>query len=337
MDGNDGRGFDNILTGLRRVANKIRPGAHVDGLTRLTGGASLQTWAFDLVHAAERMPLILRRRNGGGSGIFTLSLPLPVEAALLQLVGANHVPVPRVVHVCAPADGLGEAYVVERLDGETLGRRIVASEAFAAVRRNLAHQCGAALAAIHAVDPRLVPPLETLDALTTLHHYETIHRRINAERPVLEAAFHWLKRRAPPVAAPRLVHGDFRNGNFIVDPTKGLVAVLDWEISHLGDAAEDFGWLCVNSWRFGRTDLEVGGFARLDELLHAYASAGGTPPPEPRIRYWQMLGSLKWGVMCLMMYQSYADGEDRSLERAAIGRRLSECEIDLLELMERLP
>ncbi|MGJ3626520.1 phosphotransferase [Sphingomonas sp. MMS24-JH45] len=105
---------------------------------------------------------------------------------------------------------------------------------------------------------------------------------------------------------PRLVHGDFRNGNLMVDPQAGLAGVLDWELAHLGDPAEDLGWICTNSWRFGCPERRVGGFGDLADLLAGYEAAGGTPIAPARVDFWQMLGSLKWGVMTTMMYARFA-------------------------------
>jgi aminoglycoside phosphotransferase (APT) family kinase protein len=318
-----------IQLALEQLAPRLGAGgAGVGDLQRLTGGASLQTWRFTLLGAAPRT-LILRRRAAPGDN----ALSLGVEAALLRLAGAAGVPVPGVVHVCAPSDGLGEAVIVSHVAGETLGRRIVAGEAFAGVRSALARQAGAALARIHAVDLAVAPELPVLDAAATLVSYEAIFRRIGACRPVLEVAFRVLARDVPAPVPARLVHGDFRTGNLMIDPGAGMVAVLDWELSHRGDPAEDLGWLCVNSWRFGAMECEAGGFGSLEELRAGYASVAGDAPPVERIRYWQMLGSLKWAVMCLMMFETHASGADPSLERAAIGRRVSECEADLLALM----
>ena len=143
-----------------------------------------------------------------------------------------------------------------------------------------------------------------------------------------------LKRNAPPPVAPVLVHGDFRNGNLMIHPDDGLRAVLDWELAHIGDPAEDLGWICVNSWRFGAYDKPVGGFGQYEQLLEGYNAAGGRDISVERIQYWQMLGSMKWGIMCMTMYQSFATGADASIERAMIGRRTSETEIDLITLLE---
>ena len=320
-----------VSTALSALAPRLSPGARTTTKTRrLSGGASQETWAFDL---DDGTPLILRRRPSGGS-MSEAALPLATEAALLAAVAPQGAPVPEVVHVCAPDDGLGEAYVMRRLEGETLGKRIVRDEAFAAVRPDLARRCGAVLAAIHATPLGGLPLLATSDAASELARYETVYRELGARRPVFEAAFRWLADRAPPLERSVLVHGDFRNGNLMISPEAGLVGVLDWELAHLGDPAEDLGWICVNSWRFGEWRRPVGGFGDYQDLLDSHAAAGGAPVSLDRVLFWQALGSLKWGVMCLMMYASFASGEDRSIERAMIGRRASETEIDLVLLME---
>jgi aminoglycoside phosphotransferase (APT) family kinase protein len=321
-----------VPAALSVLAPRLSPGATtIAGARRLSGGASLETWAFELDDAT---PLILRRRPPGGS-MSQAALPLSTEAALLAVVAPQGAPVPEVVRICTPADGLGEAYVMRRLDGETLGKRIVRDDTFAEVRPRLARRCGEVLAAIHATPLEGLPPLAISDAASELARYEAIYQDSGARRPVFEAAFRWLADRAPPLDEPALVHGDFRNGNLMISPTAGLVGVLDWELAHLGDPAEDLGWICVNSWRFGQWQRPVGGFGDYQDLLDGHAAAGGRTITLDRLLFWQALGSLKWGVMCLMMYASFASGADRSIERAMIGRRASETEIDLVLLMER--
>lgn len=303
----------------------------VKDVALLTGGASMETWAF----VAGSTPLILRRRGGAPAGDHPgKKPPLTREAEVIAAAVATGVPAPEVVQVCTDADGLGEAYVMRRVAGETLGKRIVRDEAFAPARSVLARQCGAALARIHATPPP--EGLETLDAAATLANYEATWRASGAVRPTIEAAFRWLERRLPsePVA-PRLVHGDFRNGNIMVDPSNGLAAVLDWELAHLGDPAEDLGWICTNSWRFGRPQRRVGGFGDLADLLAGYAEAGGSSIAPERVDFWQMVGSLKWGVMTTMMYARFAADPTAGPERGVIGRRLSETEADIVAIIER--
>jgi aminoglycoside phosphotransferase (APT) family kinase protein len=295
----------------------------------------METWTFDVVGPQGRDGMILRRRSVAYDPESARSIPLATEAALIAAAGAQGAPVPPVRHVCDEADGLGEAYVMGRVGGETLGRKIVGDPRFDAVRPKLARQCGEVLAQIHATPPPANLALKTVDAALELERYEEVYRATGAERPILELAFQYLRRHLPEPVEPVLLHGDFRNGNIMFDPDKGVAAVLDWELGHIGDPAEDMGWICTNSWRFGRPDRPVGGFGDYADLLAGYAEAGGRPIPLERVRFWQTLGSLRWGVMCLTMYMSWANGTERSVERPMIGRRVSETEADLVVLLEQ--
>ena len=322
-----------VLTGLQRLATDLVPGGgRVDGVQRLSGGASQQTWAFRVEGSAGGVPLVLRRAPPGAAERARMTVGLATEAHLIEAAKAAGVPVPVVRRVLRPDDGLGNGFVMQHLDGETLGRRIVRDARFASARRVLAHQCGEALARIHATPTRDLPPLRGGGALAELQQQIDLHRSHRTARPVFELAFQWLRTHAPrDVASLVLVHGDFRNGNLVVDE-RGLVGVLDWELAHLGDPMEDLGWLCVNAWRFGCHDLPVGGFGARDELFAGYRAAGGEVD-ETRVRWWEVLGTLKWGVVCEAMADAWLSGRERDVEKAVIGRRASESEIDLLALL----
>ncbi|MCZ7536766.1 MAG: phosphotransferase family protein [Acidimicrobiia bacterium] len=152
--------------------------------------------------------------------------------------------------------------------------------------------------------------------------------------PAFELGLRWLGENPPPQRAdPCLVHGDYRNGNFIVGPD-GVRSVLDWELAHLGDPVEDLGWLCVKSWRFGVNDRVVGGFGDVDELLDAYERAGGARPDIDTLRYWIVFGTLKWGVICIAQAFTHLQGFVTSVELATLGRRVAETEWDLLSLLD---
>ena len=324
-----------VAAGLPRLADVIAPGVGgaVDSLQRLSGGASQQTWAFDLVGRAGRTPLVLRRAPEGASERTKVTVGLEAEAHLIAAAQAAGVPVPAIRHVLRPEDGLGRGYVMARLQGETLGRRIVREARFATARRVLARQCGDALARIHALPTADLPhSLRLGGPRAELQFQIDQHRSHGTSRPVFELAFQWLRRHAPgEVSKPVLVHGDFRNGNLVV-AEGGLVGVLDWELAHLGDPMEDLGWLCVNAWRFGSDDLPVGGFGTRDQLFEGYAAAGGLVDAQ-RVHYWEVLGTLKWGIVCEAMAHAWLSGHERDVEKAAIGRRASESEIDLLTLL----
>ena len=333
-----------IAPELTRLAQRLHGAqASVADITRVSSGASLETWSFDVVATGGgtpeettdvRHPYVLRRR-AGALGLHSIGpVGLDVEASLLQAVSQFGVLAPPLIHVCDAVDGLGEAHVTRRIAGESLGRKIVSDARFDSVRSTLARQCGEQLARIHATTGTERLPLEDMDATAVLARYEHTYREFGAHRPVLELAFQHLRKHAAPFGRPVLLHGDFRNGNLVVDPNRGIAAVLDWELAHRGDPAEDLGWLCVNSWRFGATSNPVGGFGAYEDLLSGYRAAGGEELELCRVRYWQAVGSLKWAVMCLIMYAGWATGKAASVERPIIGRRVSEAEIDLLNLFE---
>ena len=308
-------------------------GLRVDALQRLSGGASQETWSFDVMLAdGGRLPLILRRAPAGAAQRAAGNATLAVEAALAEAAARTGVPVPSVRLLLRPEHGLGEGFVMQRISGETLGRRVATDARLAGAREGLAHQCGQALARIHGIDVEALPVLRRAPPAVELAHYEAQYRSHGLHKPVFELALQWLKTHGPTDSGRLgLVHGDFRNGNLIVGEN-GLRAVLDWELAHLGDPMEDLGWLCVNSWRYGRHELPVGGFGTREQLFAGYAEAGGVVDAA-RVHYWEVLGTLKWGVICQSMAQAYLTGAERTLERVAIGRRASEAEIDLLVLL----
>jgi aminoglycoside phosphotransferase (APT) family kinase protein len=122
-----------------------------------------------------------------------------------------------------------------------------------------------------------------------------------------------------------------RTGNIIVGPAR-LEAVLDWEAVHVGDPMEDLGWICVTSWRFGEVDKPAGGFGSREELFAGYEAVSGQRVDPDRVRWWEVMGTLRWGMSCAMFGREFQDG-DRSVEKAAIGRRASETAIDLLAIL----
>lgn len=311
-------------------------GGRVTRLRRLSGGASQETWAFSLeVDGGATTDLILRRSPPGGHHRSSANAGLAAEAALIALAGRHGVPVPAIHQVLTPDDGLGSGFVMQCLQGETLGRRIATDPALATARETLAFQCGQTLARLHAIPAGQVPAeaaLRRAGPADELAHYRAWHQRHGTVRPVFQMAFRWLAERLPAdPLVPALVHGDFRNGNLMID-AQGLRGVLDWELAHVGDAMEDLGWLCVPSWRFGQFELPVGGFGTVDQLVAGYAAAGGQADRD-RIHWWTVMGALKWGVICESMLQAWLTGAEREVEKAAIGRRASEAEIDLLTLI----
>ena len=315
---------------LRRVLARLDPQVRdVANLTRLSAGATNETWSLDAVRDAGVEPLILRRSAvGRGPGV----LSLQAEAQVLAAVHDCGVPVPEVRYVLAPDDALGEGFLMQRIAGATLPGKILRDPQLATVRPRLAGQLGTIAAAIHAVDLSRLPQLPLLDAQRQLQHLHSQYQAQQTPRPVFELAFRWLREHLPPAVAPALVHGDYRHGNLIVGP-QGVHAVLDWELAHAGDPVADLAWMCIPPWRFGELDKPVGGFGLLEDLLGAYEGASAVSIDRARLEWWDVLGSLRWGVMCADMPKWLRSGRDTSVERAMIARRASESELDLLRLL----
>ncbi len=309
------------------------PGATgVVGVARLSGGASQETWSFDIVHPNGNIGAILRRAPAGYGASPGRAAGLDAEARLMQLAHDAGLPSPRVMHVLTPQDELGAGFIMARVEGETIARKILRDAQFAEARPMLARQLGKVIAGIHGLPASKLPELRQMTSTKEIADLEREYRSFDWPRPVFELALRWLRDRDPgPPQQVTLVHGDFRHGNLIIGPD-GVRAVLDWELAHTGDPMEDLGWICVNSWRFGEIDKPVGGFGSREELFAGYEAAGHRVDPA-RVMFWEVMGTLRWGVMCCGMMQRFRSGPDHSMERAMIGRRSSETEIDLLRLL----
>ena len=318
---------------LARCVASWCPGASgVINAIRLSGGASQETWSFDIVHSNGNIGAILRRAPQGYGAAPTRAAGLNSEAALMQLAYEAGVPSPKVLHVLESNDELGTGFIMARVDGETIPRKILRDEQFAVARPKLARQLGEILSVIHGLPLPQLPELRRMTPATEISELGREYRGFNWPRPVFELALRWIRDHDPgPPEETTLVHGDFRHGNLIIGPD-GVRAVLDWELAHLGDPMEDLGWICVNSWRFGEIDKPVGGFGSREEMFAGYEAARGHVDSS-RVNFWEVMGTLRWGVMCCGMMQRFRAGPDHSMERAMIGRRASETEIDLLRLL----
>ena len=317
--------------------NHIADATGIANLKRLSGGASQEIWSFDATTSAGPVPLILRRAPGGvrTAGRSGTAISLETEAQLIALAGEVGVPVPPVRYVLVEGDGVGQGFIMDCVPGETLARKILRDAEFAEARPKLARQCGEMLARLHKVDKAKLPPLRVATGRIEVDQYFETYKAYKYPHPVFELAFRWLKDNAPPDSTElTLVHGDFRNGNLMIGPD-GVRAVLDWEIAHIGDPMADLSWICINPWRFGNIDNPVGGFGSREDLFAGYEAAGGGKVDPARVKFWEVLGTLKWGVMCMGMAAAFLEG-DRSVERATIGRRSSETEVDLMRLLAPL-
>jgi aminoglycoside phosphotransferase (APT) family kinase protein len=293
-------------------------------LQRLSSGASRATYTFD---TDARGPLVLQVAGANAPGRALLS-----QADLLSAAAQAGVPVAAVVEH-GPQDNVlgGEWIVMQAVAGTSDPKAILGQEGVPAAGE-LLDSIAAALAAVHRMpaEEKLAPAVDQ-----PLAQLRATYDSFCEPHPVFELAFAQLGRDRAP-ARRTFVHGDFRMGNLLV-ADHGVSAVLDWELCHLGDPVEDLGWLCVPAWRFSRPDLPAAGLGTREQLRAAYERHAGHAVQAAELARWELAGTLRWGVICMMQAFKHLSGAQRSVELAVIGRRACEVEWDLLELLDPVP
>jgi aminoglycoside phosphotransferase (APT) family kinase protein len=315
-------------TALTRVLARVAPGS-LSGIARLSGGANMESWSIDWRGDDGTAHGFILRRSPSPEWSAGRPFGLATEAALVQAARAGGVLAPEVVAVLAPGDGLGDGYVMRRIEAEVNPTAILASPA-----PTLINDIARELARIHTLPVAELPVgIPTLDTAQGLADLKQRFFDYGGDRPIIAAAIRWLEMHIPTPAPPVLVHGDFRLGNLMAGP-EGLAGVLDWELAHIGDAHEDLAYGCMTVWRFAGHDRPAFGIADLETLFAAYREAGGVEVEPARFRFWLVYRTLWWALGCLQMGDIWRKGVDASLERAVIARRTAEQELDLLLLLE---
>jgi len=295
-------------------------GTSITRTTRLAGGASKEAWA---VHTADGRELMLRRAGGGVIHLDTLSLRQEFDV----LVAARHVGVrvPEPIAYLGDLDGR-EAFVMELVHGEAIGRRIVK-----APPPGLDLQMAEELAKIHSIPPAKLPFLPSHDLWNRL--YAELDS-VDEPHPAVELGIAWCRERLPLERPHVVTHGDFRLGNLMVNDA-GIAAVLDWEFAHVSDPAEDLAWPLVRAWRFGNDARRLGGIGDVEPYLDRYAELTGLEIPLDELLVWEVLGNCKWAIGALTQARRHLRDEERSVELAILGRLAAEMEYELLDLIEK--
>ena len=297
-------------------------------LIPLTGGASADINRIILANDDE---LIVRRTLSQEKSV--MAIPKILEAKIQKVVKKNGAPVPAIIFEFSEGEEIGEGYVMEAISGETIPRKILRDEKFATARGKLPFEIGKSLAKIHQTQ---LDDLKALDQVTftdSLEKLFQVYLSFNQSQPVFDLAFKWLEAQELTDYRNVLVHGDFRFGNFIISE-ENLESIIDWELAHIGNPMEDLGWLCVRSWRFGNVEKRAAGLGDIDELIAGYESNSKIKVDKSQLDIWQLYGSLRWGIICMVQTFAHLSGAVNSLEKAAIGRRVSETEFDLMNMIK---
>ena len=299
---------------------EARLGRRVTSMNLLPGGASKEAWAVET--DGERL---LVRRAGGGV-IHGGTLSLENEFRVLEAAVEAGVQAPKPIAYLGELDGR-EAFAMEFVEGETIGRRIVRDPP-----GELETQLAEELAKIHAIPPERLPFLRSGDVLERFAHELD---SVGEPHPAIEYGLWWLREHRPDPLPDVVSHGDFRLGNVAVSE-RGLECILDWEFAHLSDPREDVGWPLVRAWRFGEDDRRLGGVGEVGPYLERYAHATGRQILEGDLVWWEILGNVKWATGCLTQCRRHLTGLDRSVEYAVLGRMAAEMEYELLDLIEHV-
>jgi aminoglycoside phosphotransferase (APT) family kinase protein len=286
----------------------------------LAGGASKEAWAVDA--GGER--LLVRRAAGGVIHRHTLSLKHEFE--VLQAAYEAGVKVPLPIRYIDSLDGR-EAFVMERLEGETIGRRIVRMELPVQLPLQLAEE----LAKIHAIPRERLPFLEEARLERMVDELDDV----GEPHPAIELGLWWLRENRPEPRRPLVTHGDYRIGNVVID-AGGLVGILDWEFAHLDDPVRDLAFGLVRAWRFGVDDKRLGGIADVGAYVDRYNELTGFDIEPAELDYWELAGNVAWAIGCLTQAQRHLRGQDRSVELAVLGRLGAEVEYEICHLLEKL-
>ena len=285
----------------------------VINMARIPGGSSRETYSFDVEWtengAPETRPMIGRRDPIGG----LLKTEREHEYKVVDAMYRAGIKIPEPLFLELDPGVMDRPFfIMHRMPGRTATGAIAAMEP-EPLRRKLADEFMTEMVRLHKLDWRAlgmewlgVPKDLAEPARAQTQHWFDLYNqdRMNEAWPILDAAFAWLK--ANPVVADRIAiaHGDFRSGNFLFDDG-GLITMLDWEMTHLGDPLEDLGWSSMRLW--GHDNL-AGGLIDRNEYIRLYEQKSGAAVDRKRLFFYQVFGNAKMAVICLTGIRDLAEG-----------------------------
>ena len=264
--------------------------ARVFRISQFKGGQSNPTFLAETNSARY----VVRRKPAGV--LLPSAHAVEREFRVMKALAGTGVPVPQVHALCEDTAIIGTSfYVMAFVDGRVLWDPHLPG-ASVDERTAICDEMNRVLAALHAVDPAAAG----LGDFGRTGNYmgRQVDRwsrqyRASETEPIdaMERLIEWLPRHLPPQAATTIVHGDYRLDNLVfAHDAPRVIAVLDWELSTLGDPMADFAYHCM-AWHLappfrGLADLDAATMARLGlpteaAYLAAYARRRQLPPVEP--------------------------------------------------------
>ncbi|QMW23851.1 phosphotransferase family protein [Sandaracinobacteroides saxicola] len=261
----------------------------VTGLKRFHGGAARETFRFDATTPTATQGLVLRRDPASS----LIETDRAVEYHVLARAHAAGLPVPEPLLLATDPDSFGApGFLMREIPG---GRAAFVSEKnpYADIADTAGAQLFTALGRLHALSPTAADLAILPDgrpAARLAHWRREIEAHSSRAQPVAQAALRWLAARCPPdPPRPAIVHGDFRSGNFLVDD-RGLLAILDWEMAHIGDPHEDLAWCFDPLW--AHNDSRVAALLPQDTAIAAWEAASGHRFDPTHWTWWRMFAGL---------------------------------------------
>ncbi len=312
----------------------------IESATPLAGGASRDSWALTVTLNGERQKLVLRKDFP--TQMSDSALTRAQEFHLMDAAYKSGVKVARMRWLCEDPAVLGlPFFLMDYVEGVSIGRKVIQEPGLADAREVLPEQMAEQLAIIHRMNP-----VYHLDFLPRARHGFSPHQEamtstyevldsLGIKSPAFEFTLRWAERHIPLESPLTFVHGDFRIGNLLVDQN-GLAAVIDWEFSHIGDPQEEIGYLCMRDWRFGNDQQHVGGLCQRERFILAYEGYSGRKVDRSVVDWWEIMGNIRWGVICMAQAERHLSGRDPSVELASLGRRSAEMQLEALRLIEKV-
>lgn len=321
------------------IADQMDATVHITDLTPLAGGASRDSWAITAQIDGETRKYVMRRDQP--TTMNENALTREQEFRLMDAAHHAGVKVARVRWYCGDPDVLElPFFLMDFVPGISIGRKVIKAPELEHARSVLPEQMAEQLALVHTIDPA---PLDFLPRLIegmtpaqqAIHEMVEVLDTLNIHSPPFEFALRWAAQHAPRDEDVTFVHGDFRIGNLLVDHN-GLAAVIDWEFGHIGDPLEEIGYMCMRDWRFGNDHLHMGGLSKRERFITAYEGHSGRTVDRSAVDWWEIMGNIRWGVICMAQADRHLSGRDPSVELASLGRRSAEMQLEALRLIEKV-